>query len=420
MTRPLSPANDAPMQPESHQPNLHLPPAERLAVERWFVRRGVPQFVEGYGSEAMLDARAAPFIGAWLVLGTVLYWGVNPAWSQVANAAATLATIAAIGLGFAAARSLRRRPSITPNMTFDVFEIGLLAAIPAAAAGLVDGSARESVVAFLNCLLGIGVIYVVILFGLIELATWALGRLWSQFAGIIGLLARTLPVLLILVVFLLFAAEIWEAAHALHLGELIAIVLLLVVVASLLVVTTFRAELVELEDRTDAETIVLEAADTPVAGLARQIPNDLLPPPPLSWLERLNLHALVLISQLLQSGFVGLLVMVFLVAFGVIALPAEVQERWIGEGVSSLVTIDLLGETRRVSLELVRVSALLGGIVGLYFTGLAITDAAHRGDEFRLTVSEVQRLLAARAAYRTALRHDRATANSTMEPVNGT
>ena len=52
------------MQPESPQLNLHLPPAERLAVERWFVRRGVPQFVEGYGSEAMLDARAAPFIGA--------------------------------------------------------------------------------------------------------------------------------------------------------------------------------------------------------------------------------------------------------------------------------------------------------------------------------------------------------------------
>jgi hypothetical protein len=101
--------------------------------------------------------------------------------------------------------------------------------------------------------------------------------------------------------------------------------------------------------------------------------------------------------------------MVFLVAFGVIALPAEVQERWIGGGVTTLGSIELLGETRRVSVELVRVSAMLGGIVGLYFTGLAITDTAHRGDEFRLTVSEVHRLLAARAAYRTALRHDRAT-----------
>src|SRR5918999_684992 len=130
-----------------------MTPSTRLMIERWFVRRGVPQFVEGYGSEAMLDARAAPFIGAWLVIGTVLYWGVNPAWSSVANAASALATIAAIGLGFAAVRALRRRPRISASMTFDVFEIGLLAAIPAVAAGLVDGSVRESAVAFLNGLL---------------------------------------------------------------------------------------------------------------------------------------------------------------------------------------------------------------------------------------------------------------------------
>ncbi len=393
------------MEPEVPSRSPGLTSHERLAVERWFVGRGVPQFVEGYGSEAMLDARAAPFIGAWLVLGTVLYWGVNPAWPPVANIAGTLATLAAVAVGFVAVRALRRRPAITPTMTFDVLEIGLLAAIPAVVAGLIDSSFRESVVAFLNCLLGIGLIYVVILFGLVELAIWALGRLWSQFAGIIGLLARTLPVLLILVIFLLFAAEIWEAAHALHGGEVAAILLLLVLIATLLVVTTFRAELVDLEDRTDGDNVIAETTDTPMADLARRMPDDLLPSQPLTWLERLNVHALVVVNQLLQSGFVGVLVMVFLVAFGVIALPADVQERWIGDSVTTLMQIDLLGESRRVSAELFTVSAVLGGIVGLYFTGLAITDSAHRGDAFRLTVTEVHRLLAARAVYRSALKY---------------
>lgn len=58
---------------------------KRLAIEHWFARRGVPQLVEGYESETRLDTRAAPLIVAWLVLGTVLFWGVNPAWSPAAN-----------------------------------------------------------------------------------------------------------------------------------------------------------------------------------------------------------------------------------------------------------------------------------------------------------------------------------------------
>ncbi|HEX2194635.1 MAG TPA: hypothetical protein VHK63_06750 [Candidatus Limnocylindria bacterium] len=384
--------------------NLTMTRAERLAIERWFVRRGVPQFVEGYGSEAQLDTRAAPLIAGWLVVGTVLFWGVNPTWPPLANLAASGLTIVLIATGFAGSRWLRRREPVTRQPIFDLPEIILLGLLPAVPAGLIDGSVQQLVIAFLNAMLGIGLIYVVIFFGLVELATWAVGRLWSQFAGIIGLLARTLPVLLILVVFLLFAAEIWEAAHALTAVELAAIVGLLVVVGALLVITTFGSELEELEDQTDTAAIVSTVRGTPAEPLLAGVGSDLLPPPPLTWLERVNLHVLVLVNQLLQSAFVGLLVMAFLVAFGVIALPAAVQERWIGDGVSTLVDLHLLGEARRVSAELIAVSAVLGGIVGLYFTGLAITDRTHRRDEFRVTVGEVRQLLAARAVYRTALR----------------
>jgi hypothetical protein len=391
------------MPPAAPPADHGLSPARRLAVECWFVRRGVPQLVEGYGSEARLDERAAPYIAAWLVLGTALYWGVNPAWPATANGAGVAATLLVIGGGFLIARRLRARPPISRHMTFDYIEIGLLGLLPAVCAALVDGSLREGVIAFLNGLLGIGAIYVVILFGLIEVATWALGRLRSQFAGIIGLIATTLPVLLILVAFLLFAAEIWEAAHALRGAELAALIGLLLLIAALLVVTTFRGELARMEARDDWPELLAETHGTPAAALARRMTPPLPAPQSLSWLQRINLDALVLINQLLQSAFVALLVMAFLVLFGLIALPAEVQERWIGEPISTIARFDLLGEERRLSAELLTVSAMLSGIVGLYFTGIAITDSAYRGDHFRRAVAEVRQIMAARTVYLAAI-----------------
>jgi hypothetical protein len=104
---------------------------------------------------------------------------------------------------------------------------------------------------------------------------------------------------------------------------------------------------------------------------------------------------------------VALLIAGFLVVLGLLAIPAEVQERWIGEPVQTLVRFGFLGEERRLSAELLTVSALLGGIVGLYFTGLAITDAAtQRSAEFRRAVSDVRQLLAVRAVYLAALSAD--------------
>src|SRR3712207_8668027 len=43
---------------------------------------------------------------------------------------------------------------------------------------------------------------------------------------------------------------------------------------------------------------------------------------------------------------------------------------------------EFLGEMRTMSAELLAVAALLGGIIALYFTGLALTDAAYRSEYF--------------------------------------
>jgi hypothetical protein len=107
----------------------------------------------------------------------------------------------------------------------------------------------------------------------------------------------------------------------------------------------------------------------------------------------------MLLSQLVQSLFVALLVLVFLVALGVLAIPASVQETWVGEPVRHLVDFELFDEERLVSVELLITAGLLGGVSALYFTGLALTDAAFRAQFHARVVGDVEQIMAVHAAY---------------------
>ena len=379
-------------------------PDLRREIERWFIRRGVPQFIEGYGTEQSMDRRAAPLIIAWLVVWASIFWFSQPEVPFPWNVLAIVGTMAFFTFADAFTDTLRGRSRRQLPAKFDLVDIGQFGVLPAVPTLLVQQDPLGLLYSALNILLGIGLIYIVIGFGLLDIAGWAFGQLRDQLVHIATLVSRTLPLLLILVVFLMFSAELWEAAHALHAWELAAVLGLLLLVASVLVVTTFRPEVRRLEAPVDWDEVRREAADTPAAALAdRAVPTG-FQVPRLTWLQRRNVEFVVLISQLLQSTFVSLLVLAFLVAFGLIVVPASVQATWMGAPVTAMLQFELLGEPRILSAELLGVSALLSGIVGLYFTGLSLTDATFKAEHFTLVVGELRMLLSARALYLTALR----------------
>ena len=384
-------------------PSAVLDPELRLDIERWFARRGVPQLIEGFSSESAMDRRAAPLISLWLILGTVLWWGTRPDWPLLANLAGVVATVGWMAVVWIVVSRLRNRSWRVRPSTFDVLDILTIAFLPVVPAALIDADIGEALKSFLGALTGVGAIYVITGFGLIEIGLWAFERLWDQVTHIVELVARTLPVLLILVVFLLFAAEMWEAAGAMSWIELGLIQLLLLGVAALLVVITVRGELARIEARTDREGVLADAAHTPAEPLVGGAPAGLLPMPRLSLLERSNVTLLVAIPQLLQAIAVGAVVMAFLVVFALIAVPASVQETWIGAPPRDIVTFTMLDELRMLSEELLLVCCLLGGIVGLYFAGLGITDASYRAEGFDQEVAGVREILAVRTLYLRAL-----------------
>ena len=390
--------------PPSGQPaDRALSAPVRANIEKWFSRRGVPQLIDEYATERQMDVRARPYVGAWLVGGSILWWGTRPDRSLTLNVASAIATLLTMALGVAAMRRVRGRVMWWVDRRLDAvdtFGLGPLIAVPS---GLIEGSWLIGIMDGRNALLGMGAIYAIIGLGLASIAWWGIRRLREELARIAGLLGRTLPTLLILVLFLLFAAELWEAAHLLSTIELMATVFLLLAVAGLLVVNAFRSELPAMENADWAEMRLL-AAETPALILLGAVPPGV--PPPLGFLQRLNLGILVLFGQLIQSVFVALIVTGFLVLFGSLAIPATLQGLWIGATVTSLVHFELLGESRILSKELVTVATLLGSVVGLYFTGLAITDSAYRTAHFERMLSEVRQLIAARAYYAAAAHAD--------------
>lgn len=376
----------------------------RRAIERWFASRGVPQLIEGFTSEQRMDARAGPFIAVWIVIGTYLLWARRSDMSVLDNAVAgTIALVASL-LAIGVFLWVRRHIPFDLTSKLDFVDIAVIGVVPGIAAGVVHGSAGVAIGVIPTVLLGVGVIYLVTGFGLLELAGWALGYLRAQLGQIVTLVSRTLPVLLILVVFLLFASELWQAAHTLGGADLAAVIGLLLLVATILCVNRGRDEIEAIEASRDRDAIAGLIEGTPAGPLAPRLRSGTALPRRLVWRERLNLLFLMLISQLLQSLFVGLLVTVFLVALGLLAIPASVQETWVGEPVRTVVAFELFGEPRLLSAELLITAGLLGGMCALYFTGLALSDAAFRAEFHERVVGDVEQIMAVHVAYLAAQR----------------
>ena len=136
-----------------------VPSGPRRDIERWFVRRGVPQFIEGYSTEQSMDARAAPFIAAWIVIWTVLYWLGRPDIPLPWDLVGALASLLFVLVAYRVIMAIRRRSVSGPPRRFDVTDIAAFAILPGIPTLVVGRDPAMSIVMTLNILLGIGIIY---------------------------------------------------------------------------------------------------------------------------------------------------------------------------------------------------------------------------------------------------------------------
>ncbi|CAN5861768.1 hypothetical protein BH24ACT3_BH24ACT3_10520 [soil metagenome] len=379
-------------------------PAALAGVERWFVRRGTPQFIDHYSARDDAFTRAVPALT--LIFLVEMLGAINPEWSVPVNLAAAgggLLLLLAAGAGL---NRLRGRPPFQRPDRVGTVELAVFVAVPAAVPLVFGGQGYSALgVALLNLAI-LGVIYLVTSYALVALTRWAAVETVRELGQVFGLLTRALPLLLLFVTFLFINAEVWQVADALDGVSMAVVVGLFFVIGTGFLLTRLPTEIGQLATFDRPADVTAAVGDSPVAGLVGDLTDDELVVPALSRRQRGNVILVVLFSEGLQVVLVSVVIGAFFVLFGLVAVPGPVIESWAGPAAVAdpLVRFDVAGRSVVVTAALLRVAGFLAAFSGLYFTVYVITDATYRQEFFDQVVGEVRETLAVRVVYLALLR----------------
>lgn len=327
------------------------PAAVIAATEKWFVRHGLPYFVDDERRvvrRGLTPARLA-FVGL-LAVGVGAGAGILVGWltSDVTNGLVVGLWSAAISLGLYAATTLRVLP----------------------------------------------------------VARWAGARTFRSLGLLFPLITRALPLLLLFVTFLFINAEVWQVSASLDGGVLWIAVLLFAIIAVAFLLVRLPEELDHVDDAMRGSRLVASCKGTPLESVAPSVVDEhseVIDPADhteVRGFQKGNLVLVLLIAQSVQVLLLSVSMFFFFVIFGSVVMQRSVVESWIG-GEATVLIPGLPGLT----LELTQVSVFLAAFSGLYFTVYAVTDELYRGQFFTSITRELERAIGVRAVYHALKTH---------------
>ena len=251
----------------------------------------------------------------------------------------------------------------------------------------------------LGNLLLLGLIYLVTSYGLVPMTRWAFGQTAHQLGAVTGLLGRALPLLLLFSVTLFINTEVWQVAATLDALLMGLTILLFVLVGTLFLFSRLPGEMRALARGSEGRRVADDYVGTPLAGLVGE--GDPMPPRPLSRRQKGNVVLVLLFSQGVQVVLVTLLMGLFFLGFGMLAIRPEVVATWLGDlGPTATLWSFHIGDNLVVlSRPLVNVALFLAVLSGFYFTVYAVIDPTYREQFFDGIVDEVRQAVTVRTAY---------------------
>ena len=396
-------------------------PADLPATERWFVRRGLPMFIEEYDNGRDVWTRAVPVLVFFFLLNTIATIPVAGfSYGSATGAEVTFEGRRAFG-GLVAAvlllagyvlwnRAAGRRWFAPPErVDWPVLAIWLAApmVITFAATGSWASVLSDLVV---NALLLV-VIWVVTRYALVALLWWAVRRLFGQFGDVYRLATRALPLQLLVITVLFLTTEVWQSIGTMTPALLWVSIGFFVLLALGFLVGQVRDEARDLDLAQSRDEVVAACQGTPMADEAPAL-SGLDRVVPLSRRQRTNLTAAMAMSRLLQVFTVALLVWAFFVGFGLVAISVPVQETWLGGLDDVGIHLEVFGN-HGITGPLLRVSTFLAAFSAFSVTVSGASDAAYRESFLRGITDAFSRSLAVRRAY---LARRRACGLSAPEP----
>jgi hypothetical protein len=370
----------------------------RAETERWFVRRGVPQLIEGYNAREDILTRMVPFLA--LVFLAEVFFALDLDFAWWANTLSFIGAAALLAAAVAGVNHLRGRPPFALPDTIGWPEVAIFVLVPPLLPLVFGGQTGQAVGVLVGNLVLLMLSYLVTSYGVIATVGWALRQLVGQLRNIGPLVARSLPLLLLVTMFMFFNAELWKVVDDLPQGFLLAALAILVFAGSAFVVLFLRGEIDSTAHFNWWSEARDAAADTPVAAVDIDGLGDPPEPPPLSRRGRANVAVVLFFMQAVQILAVTIAIIIFYVVFGMFTVIDTTIEQWTGSTtIDTLVEFDLFGGAVVITEELVRTAIFVGAIAGLQFTVSALTDAGYREQFAAEVTAGLRKVMAVRALY---------------------
>ncbi|MGH8892543.1 MAG: hypothetical protein ACRDWY_04435 [Actinomycetes bacterium] len=364
-------------------------------TERWFVRQGLPFFVED--RSITLDDLVH---GRSLVVLVLAYFGSlvvavpgDLLWPErVLYAALGVAGLVAV---WAVANLARRQRALERPRRVGAVEVAVFVLGPAAAVAVLRRDGDFVLAVLLADLTVLCLVAAAEVLDAGPIARWAVARTFQELSSLFRLVTRALPMLLLFTTFLFINTEVWQVASSLSTPVLWLAVAFFGALAVAFLVARLPEEVASVRDEIDPEAVRRAVADTPLVDLFDQLPAELRHEP-LARKQRVNLLLVLLVTQMSQVLLLALSVWLFFLTFGWVAIEDGVISSWVGERAPHDVPfLPGLG----FSQELLQVSIFLAAFSGLYFTVYAVTDANYREQFFTEITDELERAVGVRAAY---------------------
>ncbi|HWM23038.1 MAG TPA: hypothetical protein VNO51_25330 [Ilumatobacteraceae bacterium] len=372
--------------------------ADREAIERWFVRRGVPHFIADYQATTNVWTRAFPALVVLFVVGIAAELGLESEFgagvSALLVAGAIIGVLALlVGVNHVLGRGLFERPDHVGPV-----ELILFVGVPVAVAIVVERSVTGALGTIAFGLAALVVVYVATSYGVVSISRFVLGRLGVQLRLLGSITSRAVPLLLLITVAVFLTSETWQMMSRLAGVSFVATLLVFVIAGGGFLLTRAPGDIAAIEQFDDWPSVRPFLTETPADAVVLPEHGD-PSEPPLNRGQRTNMLVLALTTQAVQITVVSSVVWAFFVLLGLVAVHPDTVTAWVGSEPDVLFEFSLGASTFALTEQLLRVAAFLAAFSGLAFTVYLVTDQTYR-EEFRIDVAdELRQIFAVRLAY---------------------
>ena len=189
--------------------------------------------------------RAVPLLA--LVFVGEMFGAIDSDWSVWANLAAVAGGLAILLSGFGLVNLARRRRSSSSRTGWDGSSSTIFVVLPALLPLVFSGQVVSAVVTAAANLLLLGVVYLVVGFGLVFIVRWAARQLPEGLTAALSALTRAIPLLLVFSLVLFINTEMWQVFSDIPRAFLAAVAGLLALVAAAFLVGRLPREVALLQ-----------------------------------------------------------------------------------------------------------------------------------------------------------------------------